>query len=80
MNVTIRLTIVFIIFLLFSPKEACQAQQNYTVEHFDIENGQPRDLISCILKDRIGYLWIGTFNYLCKYDGYQFKHTYKERI
>ncbi len=74
MNYTSRLKIVIIIvILLFLPKETCQAQQDYTVEHFDIDNGLPRQTIICILKDRLGYLWIGTDYCLYRYDGYQFK-------
>jgi signal transduction histidine kinase/ligand-binding sensor domain-containing protein/DNA-binding response OmpR family regulator len=73
MNYRSRLTIVFIILLFILPKEVCKAQQDYTVEHFDIDNGLPSSLINCILKDRFGYLWIGTDDGLCKFDGYQFK-------
>ncbi len=73
MNYTFRLAMVLIVILLFLPKEDCYAQQGYTVEHFDIDNGLPSSKIICILKDRFGYLWIGTDDGLCKFDGYRFK-------
>ena len=73
MNQTIRLTIVIIVILLFLPKETCLAQRDFTFEHFDIDNGLPDPTVSCILKDKLGYLWIGTGCGLCRFDGYQFK-------
>jgi signal transduction histidine kinase/ligand-binding sensor domain-containing protein/DNA-binding response OmpR family regulator len=80
MNHTIRLTtvIIIIVILLFLQKETCLAQQDFTFEHFDIDNGLPDPTVSCILKDRPGYLWIGTGNGLSRFDGYQFK-TYLGR-
>ena len=45
-------------------------------EQLTIDEGLPNPGVSNILKDRLGYLWIATFNGLCRYDGYSFK-TYK---
>ncbi len=71
MSYKIRLTTVIILLLL--PTQISFAQQDYTVEHFGIDQGLPDPTVTCILKDRLGYLWVGTYNGLCKYDGYQFK-------
>ncbi|MGA9291851.1 MAG: two-component regulator propeller domain-containing protein [Ignavibacteriaceae bacterium] len=55
------------------PVQISFAQQDYTVAHFDFDNGLPRSRITYLLKDRLGFLWIGTDYCLYKYDGYQFK-------
>ena len=36
-------------------------------------NGLSQSTVSCILKDRYGFMWFGTANGLNKYDGYKFK-------
>ncbi len=58
MSYRIRLTITAII-LLFLPTQISFAQ-DYTVEHFGIDHGLPRQSVNTILKDRLGYLWVGT--------------------
>ena len=72
MSYRVRLTVTVIIFLLL-PTQISFAQQDYTFEHFDIDNGLPRSKVTYILKDKIGYLWIGTDYCLYKFDGYEFK-------
>jgi len=36
------------------------------------ENGLSQNSVTCILKDRDGFLWFGTYNGLNRYDGYNF--------
>ncbi len=67
----IRLATIVVILLLL-PTQIPFAQQDFAVEHFDINNGLPRETVICVLKDRFGYLWVGTDYCLYKYDGYQF--------
>ena len=56
------------------------AQQNrMAFEHFSIEEGLSQATILCILQDSRGFIWIGTFDGLNKYDGYNFT-VYKEDI
>ena len=40
--------------------------------HYNIENGISSNNISDIQQDHIGYIWIGTDNGLCRFDGNQF--------
>jgi len=40
------------------------------VKHLTAEQGLPADIVNCLLQDREGFLWIGTTNGLCRYDGY----------
>ncbi|WP_346863669.1 two-component regulator propeller domain-containing protein [uncultured Draconibacterium sp.] len=39
-------------------------------------NGLPQNTVDCILKDSRGFMWFGTWNGVCRYDGYTFK-TYQ---
>jgi signal transduction histidine kinase/ligand-binding sensor domain-containing protein/DNA-binding response OmpR family regulator len=40
-------------------------------ETLSVEQGAPIH-VSCILQDETGFLWIGTWSGLCRYDGYSF--------
>ncbi|MFO7669260.1 MAG: two-component regulator propeller domain-containing protein [Bacteroidales bacterium] len=51
-------------------------QQDLRFQHFNINDGLPQNSVTCINNDRFGFLWIGTFDGLCRYDGYEFK-TYR---
>lgn len=51
-------------------------QQDLRFQHFDINNGLPQNSVTCLNNDGFGFLWIGTFDGLCRYDGYEFK-TYR---
>lgn len=42
-------------------------------------NGLPDNRIRSVFQDHNGFLWVGTMNGLCKYDGYTFKKYYKTR-
>lgn len=59
--------------LTFLCLAACLYAQVARFRHFTEEQGLPSSLISCMLQDREGFLWIGTANGLCRYDGYTFK-------
>lgn len=52
------------------------AQQNYYLKHFTTENGLPHNRIQAIAQDQTGFLWIGTWDGLSRYDGYEFKNYY----
>ncbi len=42
-------------------------------EIFTIEDGLSNSRVTCLLQDSKGYLWIGTYDGLNRYDGYNFK-------
>src|SRR5215510_8507549 len=65
---TIRISLFFSFFLLF---QAASAQ--YYFEKITEENGLSDNRVTCILKDKTGFLWIGTKNGLNRYDGSSFK-------
>ncbi|MCB8963495.1 MAG: SpoIIE family protein phosphatase [Bacteroidales bacterium] len=46
--------------------------QVVSVDLFNADNGLPQTHVNAIIQDSTGFLWIGTQDGLCRYDGYQF--------
>ncbi|MDP9080781.1 MAG: response regulator [Bacteroidota bacterium] len=46
---------------------------SYAIKTYNINNGLPSNSTTCAIKDRNGFLWVGTQNGLCRFDGYNFK-------
>ena len=62
-----------IIPLLFVPLLYLSAQyQDLRFEHITIDEGLSKSSVTCITQDKEGFMWIGTFNGLNRYDGYEF--------
>lgn len=73
-------TSVFII-LLFCSNVYC----NKNIRFQSIQQGLSNKFIRCILKDSYGFMWFGTFNGLCRYDGtnivvYEHNADYKNSL
>ncbi|MCC8143302.1 MAG: hypothetical protein LIO97_04915 [Tannerellaceae bacterium] len=49
------------------------AEENFYFQRFSTENGLAQNTVYCILQDQQGFMWFGTKDGLCRYDGYQFK-------
>lgn len=65
---------IFVIFeVILSSFNISFAQQTIKFDHITTENGSPNNFISSVIKDHRGYLWIGTFKGLVRYDGNNFK-------
>jgi len=47
--------------------------QNIKFEHIGLENGLPVSWVRTVCKDKMGFVWIGTNNGFCRYDGYSIK-------
>src|SRR5438445_493266 len=47
-------------------------QPTFRVKHWTTEDGLPEDRIGCIKQTRDGYLWIGTWTGLARFDGLRF--------
>jgi len=46
-------------------------------QYLTTENGLAQNTVDCIFQDSSGFMWFGTWNGLCRYDGYSFK-TYQK--
>lgn len=44
------------------------------VTHFSEADGFGQDIVSFAIQDHYGYVWLGTWNGLCRYDGYRFQN------
>src|SRR6185369_3340354 len=59
--------------LAFSqPNNSTLPKENIIFHRLTTEQGLPHDAITALLQDRKGFLWIGTINGLCRYDGSSF--------
>lgn len=47
--------------------------ENITSEYIKIEKGLSQNSVNCILQDREGYIWAGTWSGLNRFDGYSFR-------
>ncbi|HEY9113779.1 MAG TPA: two-component regulator propeller domain-containing protein [Bacteroidales bacterium] len=68
----------FLLYVLLSAsfcyyKDVRAQPTNLVFEHFTADNGLPQNSVNCIMQDSQGFIWIGTQDGLCRYDGYQFK-------
>lgn len=79
-----RLCQLFIIFLLiicrYTPTcgqaTAKSLYGNYALNTYTIADGLPSKNTTASFKDKRGFIWIGTENGLCRFDGYNFKTFY----
>ena len=55
------------------------SEENFFFNRIDVNNGLPSNEVTCILKDRKGFMWFGTRAGLARYDGYEFK-TFQHEI
>jgi signal transduction histidine kinase/ligand-binding sensor domain-containing protein/DNA-binding response OmpR family regulator len=45
---------------------------NLNFEHYSVQQGLSNNKIHCILQDRKGWMWFGTSQGVCRFDGYRF--------
>ena len=45
------------------------AQERSYMEQLSVDEGLPHTDVSSIVQDGDGYIWIGTYSGLCRYDG-----------
>lgn len=59
-----------IFILLITMSGNVKAQNDLHFSHLGKENGFPLDKANAITQDRYGFIWVGTWNGLSKFDGY----------
>lgn len=67
--------IIIIIFLFFGAISYSQDQlpQKLKFNSIRVEDGLPNNIINSIVQDSLGFIWIGTNDGLCRYDGENYK-------
>jgi len=58
--------------LIVSPLQAQEDVFSLKFRHYTMEQGLPSNSVRTFLHDRMGYIWVGTENGLCRFDGLQF--------
>lgn len=48
----------------------------YYFSRYQVSNGMPSNSITCCVQDHYGFMWVGTGNGVCRYDGYHFTTVY----
>jgi len=65
--------------MIFSLFQKGKAQRfNFSFEQFTTEDGLSHENITNLVKDKDGFLWIGTTNGLNRFDGISFKNFYSK--
>ncbi|MBC7893089.1 MAG: hypothetical protein H7Y12_12805, partial [Sphingobacteriaceae bacterium] len=54
------------------PQTPAPPTKPFFFKHFTTKNGLSYNLINCLFEDREGYVWVGTFNGLNRFDGTRF--------
>jgi len=52
------------------------AHEHYVIQHYSIKDGVSQNIVMAILQDKQGFIRLGTWDGLNRFDGYEFK-TYK---
>lgn len=65
-----RVLFILIILTLFAGQLFSQPKSH--IEHYSLTEGLPQRTIMNILQDQKGFMWMGTWDGLCKFDGYNF--------
>lgn len=52
--------------------------QNYTIKSYTTSDGLPHNNVRAIARDSTGFLWLGTWDGLSRFDGHEFKNYFHE--
>ncbi|WP_169513408.1 two-component regulator propeller domain-containing protein [Flexithrix dorotheae] len=63
-----------ILLLLLLGNQNVYSQEEIAFEHITLKDGLSQSTPLCFLQDSYGFMWIGTYNGLNKFDGYSFAH------
>lgn len=67
-----RITLLALAIITLSAYQA-DAERYYYFDHLRTTDGLPSNTIFSTLQDKAGFMWIGTRDGLCRYDGHRFK-------
>jgi len=72
----LRKRIILLVFLLIYA--VYLYAQNYTIKSYTTSDGLPHNSVRAIARDSSGFLWIGTWDGLSRFDGHEFKNYFHE--
>lgn len=71
-----------LLILFFPVLMWAQNASEFRVNHYSVNNGLSQYDVSSILQDKLGFMWVGTYDGLNRFDGFQpriFRHHAKEK-
>ncbi len=66
--------LLFFLLLSISIQLTLAVNSNIQITHYSSDNGLPQSVIMDMYNDQKGFMWLGTWDGLSKFDGYQFKN------
>lgn len=72
MKIIINIWMLILFFIFSSNKNSYAQNERLRFVHIGFEEGLLSNLVTAVLQDSKGYIWIGTVDGLNKYDGYTF--------
>lgn len=64
--------LIFLFLILYVTQSSAQ-NNSPTVKYIGVENGLSNNIVNSLYLDRFGFMWMGTYDGLNRYDGYNFK-------
>lgn len=80
MRKRLRLYVFIILFMGFGSICHSINPTNLRFQYMTTADGLPQNTIDCIFTDSQQFMWFGTWNGLCRYDGYSFKTFQKSDV
>ena len=65
-----RFALVFVV--IAATVSSAAAAPNYFTRTWQVEQGLPQNKVTAVVQTRDGYLWVGTYNGLARFDGVRF--------
>ena len=59
--------------VLSAPAQVASNAPNFFVRVWPVERGLPQNKVTAVVQARDGYLWVGTYSGLARFDGVSFK-------
>jgi ligand-binding sensor domain-containing protein len=75
---TLLTGIHFMMLVLFFQSQLLRAQDNFYINTHTTENGLPQNSVLSLAEDKTGFLWIGTWDGLSRFDGYEFRNYFHD--
>ena len=67
---------IVLLFILVGASEKTLFSQNFRFRNFNVETGLCDRYVYNIVQGKHGFLWLGTSNGICRYDGISFSNTF----
>jgi hypothetical protein len=76
----LKMSVMTITLIVLSIGEAKPQKLDFFIREFTTDNGLPNNEIRAIAQDSDGFYWIGTWDGLARFDGYEFTNFYHDPL